>query len=711
VLSNLLSFIALTSIGVENLLVSEIESTGAVVSKQTIGSIRFSASTSQVQKLCLISRYATRIMMLMIESEEIADKDDLYNLAKQCNWQEYFGPSQTLAIDFNGTNNELKNTQFSTLVVKDAIVDSFYTSHKERPSISKTAPNVRIVGRLNRNKCALYIDYSGPSLSKRGYRPHQGEAPIKEHLAAALIARSGWIDNTQQPLFDPCCGSATLLIEAAMMAWNIAPGLYRKQFAFESLPGFRSVKFKELKQSLKAQQNEQKLYLIGHDIDGRVLEKAENNISQLPFAKYISLKQADSNKLTSVANQTGVVLSNLPYGERMGEQAELVNLYRHLGESFKKHFKNWQLALLASDLNLLALIKLSKKKQYKFKNGPLDCVLNLYDLNEKNTQQSQQGGLNFDGSKSFANRLKKNRQGLKSWINKEQVTCYRLYDADIPEYNVAVDVYNNYVVIYEYAPPKTVSETNSEKRLQDIIYLTAQTLDIEPSNIVVKQRKQQKGSSQYQKTHRSDQTKNSMVVEEYGVKFKVNLHDYLDTGLFLDHRLARRYIQKNCKDLRVLNLFAYTCSASTHAAIGGAKSVTSIDMSNTYLNWGKENFALNQLNSPRYHFEQADCLAWLENAKGEFDFIFLDPPTFSNSKRMKKEFDVQRDHIQLFTWVKRILAKEGTLLFSNNKRGFTMDEEGLIDLGLIATNISHTTLSPDFKRNQHIHNAWLIRSV
>ena len=517
-MSNSLSFIALTSIGVENLLATEIQEIGADITKQTVGSIRFNATNLQAQTLCLVSRYATRVMMLLCESDAINTKDDLYGFAKQFDWQEFFGPSQTLAIDFNGTNRALKNTQFSTLVVKDAIVDSFFASHQQRPNISKTAPDVRVVGRLNKEKCALYIDYSGPGLSRRGYRPHQGDAPIKEHLAAALVSRSGWLEDTSRPLFDPCCGSATLLIEAAMMAWNIAPGLYRKEFAFQSLPGFRPAKFKALKQQLKEKQTEQKLYLIGHDIDGRVLDKARQNIEQLPFAKFIQLKQADANKLTAAAKQPGVVLSNLPYGERLGEKAELVNLYRHLGDALKKHFKFWHLALFATDVSLLALLKLAKKKQYKLKNGPLDCVLNLYDLDEKNTEQSRQTKLNFDGSMAFANRLKKNKQALKSWLKKEGVSCYRLYDADIPEYNVAVDVYNEHLVIYEYAPPKTIDEVTAEKRLQDVIYLSAQTLDIAPSNIVVKQRKQQKGSSQYQKAHRTDKSKNNMTVEEYKTK-------------------------------------------------------------------------------------------------------------------------------------------------------------------------------------------------
>jgi len=242
--------------------------------------------------------------------------------------------------------------------------------------------------------------------------------------------------------------------------------------------------------------------------------------------------------------------------------------------------------------------------------------------------------------------------------------------------------------------------------LQDVISLTAQQLDIAPENIAVKVRKKQKGEEQYTPMAKQNRT---MVVEEFGAKFKVNLFDYLDTGLFLDHRLARRYIQENAKDKRFLNLFAYTGTASVHAALGGAKAITTVDLSKTYLKWGQDNFALNDISNTRYRFEQADCLKWLEHAQGQYDLIFLDPPTFSNSKRMKDAFDVQNDHIKLLTWVKKILSPSGTLIFSNNKRGFVMDEVGLMGLGLKAENISEKTLSPDFKRNKKIHNSWLIK--
>jgi 23S rRNA (guanine2445-N2)-methyltransferase / 23S rRNA (guanine2069-N7)-methyltransferase len=703
-----LQFIALTSIGIENLLVDELTELGATVSKQTVGSVRFEADSLLAQKVCLSTRFATRVLMLIEEKEGVNDKDSLYKFARLQPWQEWFGPTQTFAVDFNGTNDSLKNTQFSGLVIKDAIVDYFNDLYEQRPNVDKQDANVRVVARLNSHGVSLYIDYSGPRLSERGYRQGQGKAPIKEHLAAAIIKRSGWLENVNQPLFDPCCGAGTILIEAAGMARNEAPGLFREGFAFERLPSFRVAKFKELKEQLLANITDPKLWLIGHDYDANVLDKAIANAQRAELDTVIKFKQSDATKLTAVAKLPGVVISNLPYGERIGSMAELVNLHRSLGVGFKKHFNHWKLALLGMDESLFKLLKLVKQKRYKFKNGPLDVELNLYQLDDKQVSLTtdDKPALNFEGSMAFANRLKKNKQGLKNWLKQNQVHAYRVYDADIPEYNVAVDIYGDSAVIFEYAAPKEIDEKTSEKRLQDVISLTAQQLDIAPENIAVKVRKKQKGEEQYTPMAKQNRT---MVVEEFGAKFKVNLFDYLDTGLFLDHRLARRYIQENAKDKRFLNLFAYTGTASVHAALGGAKAITTVDLSKTYLKWGQDNFALNDISNTRYRFEQADCLKWLEHAQGQYDLIFLDPPTFSNSKRMKDAFDVQNDHIKLLTWVKKILSPSGTLIFSNNKRGFVMDEVGLMGLGLKAENISEKTLSPDFKRNKKIHNSWLIK--
>ncbi|TMO68058.1 bifunctional 23S rRNA (guanine(2069)-N(7))-methyltransferase RlmK/23S rRNA (guanine(2445)-N(2))-methyltransferase RlmL [Pseudoalteromonas aurantia] len=700
-----MQFIALTSIGIEHLLAEELEQAGVTLGKQSVGSVRFETDNSTAQRICMMTRFATRIMLLIDESEEISDKDALYKFARFQAWQDWFGPTQTFAIEFNGTNTELKNTQFSGLVIKDGVVDYFNDLYEQRPNVDKSEPNIRIIAKLNRDKCALYIDYSGPRLSDRGYRTKQGKAPIREHLAAALVKRSGWLDDITQPLFDPCCGSGTLLIEAAGMA-NNAPTNTEREFAFKRLPSFRKAKFDIVKAELKEQQQDNNLWLIGSDIDSKLVEVAAQNADRAGVSNTIKFKQGDANQLKSIAKRAGVVISNLPYGERIGSMAELVNLHRNMGVAFKKYFPNWKLALLGTDDSLFKLLKLSREKRYKFKNGPLDAEFNLYELNERQLNQNERAtGLNYEGSSAFANRVKKNKQALKSWLKKEQVSAYRVYDADIPEYNVAVDVYNDCAVIFEYAAPKEIEDDVAQKRLQDVITLTAQQLNIEPENIAVKVRKRQKGEAQYTSMDKQNRFE---IVEEFGAKFKVNLFDYLDTGLFLDHRLARRFIQENANGKRVLNLFAYTGSVSVHAALGGAKAVTTVDMSKTYLKWAEENFALNELKNTRFRFEQADCLKWLEHAQGQYDLIFLDPPTFSNSKRMKEVFDVQRDHIQLLTWIKNILSPNGTLVFSNNKRGFKMDEVALIGLGLRAENISEKTLSPDFKRNKQIHNSWLI---
>lgn len=700
-----LQFIALTSIGVETLLAEELQSFGAEITKQSIGSVRFEADSLLAQRICLMTRFSTRIMLLLAESKDVNDKDALYKLVKDVAWSDWFGTKQSFAVEFNGTNTLLKNSQFSGMVVKDAIVDFFSEKEGQRPDVDKTQPNVRIVGKLNKSHCSIFVDYSGPRLSDRGYRTKQGQAPIREHLAAALVKRSGWLEDVTKPLFDPCCGSGTLLIEAASMASNMAPGM-NKRFAFQDLPGFREVKFKEIRAELKALETEPNLWLIGQDIDDKVINVAIQNAKRAGFDGKIQFTQADANKLGNVARRPGTVISNLPYGERLGGMAELVNLYRNIGASLKTHYQDWKVALLGTDESLFNLLKLVRAKTYKFKNGPLDVVFNLYQLDARQVSQAtRSNALHFETSVAFANRMKKNLQGLKSWLKQNDVHAYRAYDADIPEYNVAVDIYQDHAVIYEYAAPKNVDEKVAEKRLQDIITLTAQTLDIPAENIAVKVRKRQKGENQYEVLSRQDRT---MEITEFGAKFKVNLFDYLDTGLFLDHRLARRYIQQNAKDKRFLNLFSYTGSASVHAAIGGAKSVMTVDMSKTYLKWAEENFALNRLKNPRFRFEQADCLKWLEHAQGQYDLIFLDPPTFSNSKRMEAVFDVQRDHIQLFSWVKKILSSNGTLFFSNNKRGFEIDELGLLSLGLKAECISDKTISPDFKRNKQIHNSWLI---
>jgi 23S rRNA (guanine2445-N2)-methyltransferase / 23S rRNA (guanine2069-N7)-methyltransferase len=447
--------------------------------------------------------------------------------------------------------------------------------------------------------------------------------------------------------------------------------------------------------------------VFGNDIDGRVIKTAQENARNAGVQRFIEFSCKDTNVLNNTYSGPGTILFNPPYGERIGELPELVESFVLFGQKLKAQFLEWRVAILTANVELLSMLKLSSFKRYKFKNGPLDCQLALYNVNQKQlAKDAVNPASNFDEQDSaFANRLKKNLKNLKGWVKAEQIECYRVYDADIPEYNVAVDIYGEYVVIQEYSAPSTIDADKATKRLQEAIYWVPKVLNVTTDKIVLKTRAKQKGTNQYQKV---DKNKQSIVVHEHGAKLKINLWDYLDTGLFLDHRKTRQIVAKKSKNKSLLNLFAYTGSVSLHAALHGAQSITTVDMSKTYLDWAQDNFALNNLNGHKYQFVQSDCLQWLKNNKQAFDVVFIDPPTFSNSKRMEDSFDVQRDHMTLIADALPSLAQGGELIFTNNKRNFKMDFDAIEKLGLHAKAMSDVTRDKDFQRNKHIHNSWLI---
>ncbi|PCI62852.1 MAG: bifunctional 23S rRNA (guanine(2069)-N(7))-methyltransferase RlmK/23S rRNA (guanine(2445)-N(2))-methyltransferase RlmL [Gammaproteobacteria bacterium] len=702
-------FLALTSIGVEVLLSDEIKALGAEQVVQKPDGVHFTASLELGYHICLWSRFATRIMLKLAPEVASESKEALYDAAKEINWCEHFTSESTFAVDFVGKSQAIRNTQFGGLTVKDAIVDSFREQSGERPSVVKDYPDIRIQARLLKLKVTFYLDFSGRSLFQRGYRQHSGAAPLKEHLAAALVKRSGWLNDISKPLVDPMCGSGTLLIEAVSMAAKIAPALERFNWGFNSWLFHEEILWQQvLKQAKEASQQglaDLSCKVHGIDIDSRVLKTAEQNVRHAGFGQYIDFKCRDINKLTNVFEQTGTLLFNPPYGERIGELPELVENFVLLGKTLKTQFIDWRIAIFTANVELLTLLKLATSKRYKLKNGPLDCQLALYDISEKQAQSSNENSEFSEKQSDFANRLKKNIKSLKGWLKAENIECYRVYDADIPEFNVAVDVYGEHIVIQEYAAPKNIEEEKTVKRLQEVIYWAPKVLNVTPDKVSLKTRAKQKGKDQYQ---RLNQSRQALIVHEHGAKLKVNLWDYLDTGLFLDHRKTRQIVAKKSKNKSLLNLFAYTGSVSVQAALHGASSVTTVDMSKTYLEWAQDNFELNNLRGHKYQFVQADCLTWLKRNRDQYDVVFIDPPTFSNSKRMEDSFDVQRDHVALITEALPSVSEQGELIFTNNKRSFKMDFEAMEVLGLQVKDLTEITRDKDFARNKHIHNAWQI---
>ncbi|MGC9421511.1 MULTISPECIES: bifunctional 23S rRNA (guanine(2069)-N(7))-methyltransferase RlmK/23S rRNA (guanine(2445)-N(2))-methyltransferase RlmL [unclassified Vibrio] len=700
-------YLAVTSNGLENLLAEELTQLGISDAKPVQAGVKFTASNECIYRCCLWSRLASRFVRVVAEFTCQNDMD-LYLSAAAVNWVNHFHSSKKFVVDFNGTNREIRNSQYGAMKVKDAIVDCFNKKNLPRPSISKDQPDLRVHVRLHKEKALLGIDMVGAGLHIRGYRPESGRAPLRETLAAAILLRSGW--QPSRPLLDPMCGSGTLLIEAAMMAANIAPGLKRAKWCFEALEDFQPELWAEIKSeaAVQARKGVKKAdtKFFGADNDPRVLQMAKENARRAGVDELIQFELADAAKLTRPQGfEHGVIVCNPPYGERLGTHPGLIALYTAFGGQLKAEFGGCQASIFSSSDELLSCLRMRAEKQFKLNNGALPCHQKNYTIAERDTSQLTDSSSPSLIAPDFANRLKKNLTKISKWAKREGLDCYRIYDADLPEYNVAIDVYLDQLVIQEYAPPKTIPEEKAKRRLTDIIRAAIQVTGTDANNVVLKVRERKKGAAQYQKLAQQSQT---FTVNEYGVKLLVNLHDYLDTGLFLDHKLTRRRLAQMAKGKDFLNLFAYTGSATVHAACGGAKSTMTVDMSKTYLEWAKENMKLNGQVGRQHQYEQADCLQWLSIAQGHYDLIFIDPPTFSNSKRMEQTFDVQRDHILLMENLKRILRPGGTIVFSNNKRHFKMDIDRLDELDLLAQNISTQTLPMDFERNKQIHNCWLI---
>ena len=711
---------ATTARGFEELLKSELTELGAQDAKVAQGGVHYWADDETLYRTLLWSRLSSRILLPIVQAKVFSDLD-LYSAVVGVNWLDYFDEKVHFFVDFNGTNQEIRHTQFGAMRVKDGIVDYFERHGRARPNVDKAQPDIRIHAYLNRDDVVLSLDLSGDALHMRGYREDTGKAPLRETLAAAIVLRSGWQKGT--PLVDPMCGSGTLLIEAAQMEAQIAPQLYRLHWGFDFWQGHNQAAWEKVKEEALAlaeaekqreKQRENLPHFYGFDLDHRVLQKAKQNAKNAGVAHLMQWQQGDVAAIKNPSpNVAGTVICNPPYGERLGTTPALIALYSVFGQRLKQQFAGWNASIFSGEPNLLDCLRLRSHRQFKAKNGPLDCVQKNYQIAERAEQSAVENALEFDRTSSvssdvavdFANRLQKNIKKIEKWAKQQGLDAYRLYDADLPEYNLAVDHYGDHIVVQEYAAPKNIDENKARQRLLDAVNATLNVTGIEINKLILKVRKKQKGTNQYEKLANKGEY---FYVNEYGAKLWVNLTDYLDTGLFLDHRLTRKMLGEMAQGKDFLNLFAYTGSATVHAALGKAKSTTTVDMSNTYLNWAEQNLLLNDIEGKQHKLIQADCLQWLEKCDRQFDLIFVDPPTFSNSKRMEDSWDVQRDHIKLMKNLKRILRPNGTIVFSNNKRGFKMDFAKLEELGLSAVEISHKTLPLDFERNKQIHNCWLV---
>jgi 23S rRNA (guanine2445-N2)-methyltransferase / 23S rRNA (guanine2069-N7)-methyltransferase len=419
---------------------------------------------------------------------------------------------------------------------------------------------------------------------------------------------------------------------------------------------------------------------------------------------------------------------NPPYGTRLGRDDALPHLYTEIGELLRRALPDWDAALFTGNKGLAYRLRMRPERSVHLYNGAIECRLLLYKAREDtNAQAAERTAPHADLAQpagtaaslagadvsAFANRLRKNLRTVGRWARRTGVDCYRVYDADLPEYALAIDLYRGdelWVHVQEYAPPPTVDRENAARRLRAALTALPEVLHVTEERIFVKVRERQRGVNQYR---RLDSTGQTIIVREGACRFLVNLSDYLDTGLFLDERATRAMIRDLSCGKRVLNLFAYTGTATVYAALGGARSSVSVDLSRTYIEWARRNLALNGVDETHHELIQSDCLEWLRAQTKQshrtepFDLVFLAPPTFSNSKRMSEILDIQRDHLKLIIDSAKLLHPEGLLLFSTNRRRFKLDVEALAAFRI--EEISAATIPMDFARNPRIHKCWKIR--
>jgi 23S rRNA (guanine2445-N2)-methyltransferase / 23S rRNA (guanine2069-N7)-methyltransferase len=728
----MMQFRASSPRGLGELLARELDGFGATDVREQSTGVSFSGTLETAYRACLWSRTANRVFLELAQFQAL-DADAFYEGARQIDWTEHIAPDATLACDFTGRHPTLTHTHFAALKLKDAICDELRARAGYRPDIATERPSVRVHAHAHGATITVALDLAGESLHRRGYRDEAGEAPLKENLAAGILLRSGWSQLAAEgsEFLDPLCGSGTFVIEAAMIAADVAPGLNREYFGFL---GWRQHD-RDLWLRLHAEANSRsrahdpaRLVIRGMDRDAAAVRHARANARRAGVAGLVQFSQAplaDAAPLQRAeAGAVGLLCTNPPYGVRLEDRATARNAHRELGVVLRERFMGWQAAVLSGEPQLGLELGIRAYRTHVMWNGAIECRLLRLKIDAQSISAGtrRSAGAEIDaslrsstGAQMFANRLAKNFKRLRAWAGTARVSCYRLYDADMPEYSLAIDLYQTlpdgltWLYVQEYAAPATIDAQAARRRRGEALSVLTDVCGVPPERIRVRLRRRTPRGEQYGKI---DEQLAFHVVAEGGLKFRVNFDDYLDTGLFLDHRLTRGRVRAAAAGQRFLNLFAYTGSATVYAAAARAISSTSVDLSHTYIDWAARNLALNGLQGPEHALVRADCREWLAAARHRrerFDLVFLDPPTFSNSKRMQSLLDIRRDHAALADSCAPLLAPGGLLFFSTNAQRFKLDET--LRERFTVTDVSAQTLPVDFARNPKIHRCFELRPL
>lgn len=723
--------IATTAFGLEAVVVRELRALGYEGRTMRPGRIVFRGDPLAICRTNLWLRCAERVVLHM-GTFPARDFDQLFEATLAIPWQQWIPPDAKLPVRGRSRKSQLTSVPACQRTVKKALVEKLRAAHAV-DQLPETGPVCAVEIELLEDLGTLTLDTTGTGLHKRGYRTYVDAAPLRETLAAALVQLSFW--NPDRPLLDPFCGTGTIPIEAALIGHRLAPGRDRS-FAAEAWPTLDPQAWHQARQEARdLARQEIPERIIGTDVRRDVLRLARHHAQQAGVSESIHFQQRPFDQLRS-QRPFGCLITNPPYGQRMGHDAEIEALYRAFPDVLRR-LPTWSHYVLTARPDFEELVGQAANRRRKLYNGRIACTYFQFhgphpasglqpdraaEVSSPSTSAASEplahaspaprpafGGLRPESSRQaeqFANRLRKRARHLRRWPTRRAITCYRLYDRDIPEVPLAIDRYEDVLHIAEYVRPHDRTPAEHADWLDLMVKTASQVLEVPPKHVFVKRRTRQQGTGQYQRLANQKVTR---IVQEGGLRFRINLSDYLDPGLFLDHRITRAWFRDAARDRRVLNLFAYTGSFSVYAAAGGAASTTTVDLLPTHLDWARENMLLNGYQENRHHrFVRADARNYLASlpAGVTFDLAIVDPPTFSNSKRVPRDWDVQRDHVELLNQLSAHLAPGGTVYFSTNFRRFRLDVASLD--GLEAHEISRQTVPEDFQ-NRRIHRCWKLR--
>lgn len=711
--------IATATFGVESIVRHELNKLGYEASIAQPGRVRFRGEDAAIREANLWLRCAERVLIQIAEGP--ADNfDALFDLAREAPWGDWIPADGAFPVRGRSHKSQLTSVPACQRTVKKAVVEALRDAHSVT-ELPETAAEYAIEVVLLDDHATLLLDTTGVGLHKRGYRRLVGEAPLRETLAAAMLDLSRW--KPDRPLWDPFCGSGTIAIEAALIGRGVAPGVNR-EFICEHWPRLAGQGWKEVRDAAhKIARPSLPERIQATDISEEALSLARYHAQQAGVAEDIHFQRRDFQEISSKRDY-GCLITNPPYGERLGEQREIAAMYETMPSVFRR-LKTWSHYVLSARDDFEKLVGQTANKRRKLYNGRLECT--FYQFHgprpgkDKRSQQSTQepssespteappqafGGLRPEAQRQaseFANRLRSRARHLRRWPTKRGITCYRLYERDIPEAPLVVDRYEDALHITEYERPHDRTPAEHADWLDLMARTAAEALEVDRRSVFLKRRERQRGDVQHT---RVDNRRDYRVVNEGGLKFRVNLSDYVDTGLFLDHRLTRDRVRSEAEGKRFLNLFAYTGSFSVYARDGGATATTTVDLSANYLEWAEENLRLNDFAVGTDHrIVRADAREFVGSLPNEplYDLAVVDPPTFSNSKRLDEDWETQRDAVPLLNELAERMSPGGVVYFSTNFRRFKLDEDALVAYAI--REISKQTVPEDF-RNKRVHRCW-----